>query len=58
MATLKSGQHLANLGVAGRIIQKFVLTKIGCDIVDCIHLSQDGDQWRALEKMVVDNEVS
>jgi hypothetical protein len=34
-ATLKSGEHLENLGVAGKVIQKPVLKNIGWEIAKC-----------------------
>jgi hypothetical protein len=33
---------------------KIDLREIGCDVMNCIHLAQDRDQWRALVNTVIE----
>jgi hypothetical protein len=49
--------HLEALGVDGRLVLQWVFKK--CDgSVDCIDLTQDRDEWRALVNAVINLRVS
>jgi hypothetical protein len=54
---LKGRDHTEDLGIDEKIIFRMVLTEIGWEGVDRIHVAQDGEQWRAVVNMVMDLRV-
>jgi hypothetical protein len=50
--------HREDLDVAGRIILDWFLRETGWDGVDWIHVSHNGDQWRAVVKAVMNFRVT
>jgi len=46
-------RHSGELAVDWRIILEWILGKIGWEVVDWMHLTQDRDQWRAVVNTVM-----
>jgi hypothetical protein len=44
---------LEDPGIDGRIILKFDLKEVGCEVMDWIDLAQDSDRWWALVNEVM-----
>jgi hypothetical protein len=49
--------HLVDLGTDGRITVKWILNRMGEEVMDWIHLAQDRDKWQALVDKVMDLQV-
>jgi hypothetical protein len=49
---MKGRDHSEDVGVDGRVILERI-SKIGWECINCIHLAQDRDQWRALVNVVI-----
>jgi hypothetical protein len=48
---------LAEVGVDGKIILRWIFKKIGWEIVDRINPAQDSDKWGALVNTAIDLRV-
>jgi hypothetical protein len=54
LETLKGIDHLKDLSVDGKEDNiRMDLREVGWEGVDCIHLAQDGDRWRAPMSTVI-----
>jgi hypothetical protein len=51
LENLKGRVHSEDLGIDGRI-SEWVLTEIGWEAVDLIHMAEDRHQWRAVVNTV------
>jgi hypothetical protein len=45
---LREKDHVADIGLDGRIILRCIFTDLGCGGIDSIDLAQNRDGWRAL----------
>jgi hypothetical protein len=53
----KGKRQLGRLGLEGRILLKLILTSVGYENVDCIHLAQDRSQYQAVVHIVTDIQI-
>jgi hypothetical protein len=50
---MRERDHLEDPGVGGRIILRWIFSKLDVGDMDCIDLAQDRDRWRALVNAVM-----
>jgi hypothetical protein len=54
---VKETDHLKDRGADGRMVLKWTLGRLAEEGVECIHLAQDRDKWRALVNVVMNLRV-
>jgi hypothetical protein len=53
VGNLREGDKFVDPALDGRIILKMDHQEVGCGGMDCLHLDQDRDRWRALVDAVM-----